>query len=255
MRLFAAEWMKTKRTPIRWLAWLPPLIFAALFTWYVSRQTITIDRQISIFQAFFEVWTAVVIPFGIGVVSGIMIHQEELAGSFGGLLGSKRPRRDLYMGKFAVLLLVTLASTMLATILFVAGLAGIAAIHISWPIFIAAALLAMAGTLPLLAFHLWISFAKGMGASIGIGGVGVLIAALMATNLGNTIWQFVPWAWPVRLTGLAGAYLPGIKIPSQMIASGFVINQGMKGLVLAAICFVLLLVGGLAWFNTWEGRK
>ncbi|SET14578.1 lantibiotic immunity ABC transporter MutG family permease subunit [Anaerobranca gottschalkii] len=258
MKILISEWIKTKRTPIRWLAFLTPVIFAALIIWYFSLKAIMIDIQISIFQVFFEAWTALVIPFGAGLISGLMIHQEELAGSCNGFLGSKLPRRDLYLGKLSILILLASASTLLAVLVLLLGLSFILNMYISWPIFIIAAIMAMIGTLPLLAFHLWISFAWGMGASIGIGGGGVLIAALMATSLGNKIWQFVPWAWPVRLAGLAGAYLlylPGMKLPPEIISSGFIADQAIKGLIPTAVLFVSLLVGGLIWFKRWEGRK
>jgi ABC-2 type transport system permease protein len=55
MKAFISEWIKTKRTPVRWLVFLTPVIFAALTTRYFSLKTITIDTQISIFQAFFQV--------------------------------------------------------------------------------------------------------------------------------------------------------------------------------------------------------
>lgn len=258
MKMLISEWLKTKRTPIRWLTFFTPVLFAGFIIWYFSLKTITIDTQILIFEAFFEVWTALVIPLGAGLLSGIMIHQEELAGNFNGFLGSKLPRRDLYLGKLAMLILLTLVSTLISTLVLVSGLSFISNIPIFWPIFVVAAIMAMIGTLPLLAFHLWISLAWGMGASIGIGGGGILIAALMATSLGNKIWQFVPWAWPVKLSMLTGAFLlykPDMKFPHEIISSGIVIKQIINGLIPTAIFFAITLVGGIIWFNRWEGRK
>lgn len=258
MNTFISEWIKTKRTSVRWLTFLTPVIFATLITWYFSLKTITIETQVSIFQAFFEVWAALVVPLGAGLISGLMIHQEELAGSFNGFLGSKLPRRDLYLGKLAMLVVLASASTLLAVLVLLAGFSFILNIPLFWPIFIAGALMAMIGTLPLLVLHLWISFAWGMGASIGIGSGGVLIAALMVTSLGNKIWQYVPWAWPVRLSMLPGVYLlnlPGMKSPPEIISSGFIVNQTIKGLIPTAIFFLSLLAGGLIWFKNWEGRK
>ena len=258
MKILVSEWIKTKRTPIRWLTFLTPVIFTALIVWYFSLRTITVETQISIFEAFFESWTALVIPLGTGLISGIMIHQEELAGGFNGFLGSKLPRRSLYLGKLTMLILLASTSTLLAVLVLVAGLSFILKISVSWPTFLAAAVMAIIGNLPLFAFHLWISFAWGMGASIGIGSGGILIAALMATNLGNKIWPFVPWAWPVRLSGLAGVhllYLPGMKLSHETLDSGFIKVQALKGLIPAAVLFVALLAGGLVWFNRWEGRK
>lgn len=258
MRIIISEWVKTKRTPVRWLAFFTPVIFAAFIVWYFSLRVITKDIQVSIFQAFFEVWTALVIPLDTGLISGIMIHQEELAGGFNGFIGSKLPRRDLYLGKLTMLILLTSTSTLLAVLALLVGSSFVLNIRISWPIFIIAAIMAMIGTLPLLAFHLWISFAWGMGASIAIGGGGALIAALMATSLGNNIWQYVPWAWPVHFTGVAGTYLlylHGMKSPPETIYSGFIVDQAIKGLVPAAVFFASMLAGGLIWFKRWEGRK
>lgn len=247
MKILISEWIKIKRTPIRWLTFFTPVIFAVFIIWYFSLRVITVDTQISIFQAFFETWTALIIPLGAGLLPGFMVHQEELAGDFNGFLASRLPRRDLYLGKLTMLILLVLTGTLLATLALVIGLNFISDILISWPVFIGAAIMAMIGTLPLLVFHLWISFALGMGVSIGIGGGGVLIAALMATSLGDKIWQFVPWAWPVRLASLVGAYL------FRDIPSGFIIGQAVKGLIPSVILFVVMVIGGLIWFERWEG--
>jgi len=258
MKILLSEWMKTKRTPVRWITFLTPVIFAALIVWYFSFRTITADTQISIFEAFFEVWATMVIPVGAGLIPGIMIHQEELAGCFNGFLGSKLPRRDLYVGKFIMLALLASVSTLLGVLALIIGSSLFLRISVSWSIFLRAAIMAMIGTLPLLAFHLWISLAWGMGASIGIGSGGILIAALMATSLGDQIWPFVPWAWPVRLSLLTGAELldlTGMNLPSSVKVSDYITSQAVKCFIPAAVLFAVLLSGGLIWFQKWEGRK
>ncbi|HZK84186.1 MAG TPA: lantibiotic immunity ABC transporter MutG family permease subunit [Desulfosporosinus sp.] len=258
MNLLLSEWLKTKRTPIRWLAFVTPVIFAALIIWYFSYQKVTTDTPFSIFRAFFEGWTALVIPIGAGLISGFIIHQEEMAGSFNGFLGSKLPRKDLYLGKLTMLILLTSASTLLSTLVLVEGLGYIANIHVPWIIFLLGAIMTIIGTIPIVAICLWMSFAWGLGASMGIGGGGLLIAALMITPLGDNIWQFVPWALPARLSALPGYYLhylPGMQFPPSVISSGYVIYETIKGLISSAAFFVIMLVGGLLWFNKWEGRK
>ncbi len=53
-------------------------------------------------------------------------------------------------------------------------------------LFLSAAGLVVIGTLPLLAIHLWVSFAWGMGASIGISIGGILMAAILGlTSVGE----------------------------------------------------------------------
>ena len=255
MKILASEWIKTRRTPIRWIIFLTPVIFAALVIGYYSMRTISTDIQISIFEVFFGVWTIVIIPFGSGLIPGLMIQQEELAGGFNGFLGSKLPRQKLYLGKLTILILSATGSIMAAAVLLVVGLSVILKISISWPIFIAGAIMAVIGTIPLLAIHLWISFAWGMGASIGIGGAGLLIAGLMGTSLGDEVWWFIPWAWPLRLSMLPGAYLlykPGMDFFTD---TNLIINQGIIGIVISSVFFAVVLLGGLLWFKRWEGRK
>lgn len=257
MRILSAEWLKTKRTPIRWVVFLCPAVFSMLIIGYFSLRETSDQTQIFIFEAYFEVLTALIMPIGAGLISGFMIHQEEMAGGLNGFLGSKLPRLHLYIGKLLMLVLLTAASILSATLTLVLGLSFI---HISvlWPIFILAGILVVFSIIPLLTFYLWISFAWGMGASIGLGGVGILIAALMATNLGNTVWYYVPWAWPVRFSLLPGAYLldlTGMTLPPSMISSGYVYTEFIKGIIPAALFFVMVLTGGLIWIHKWEGRK
>ena len=151
------------------------------------------------------------------------------------------------------------ASTLIATIGVWIGLDVFLGFSIGWLIFIAASILAIIGTMPLLALHLWASFRWGMGASIGISIGGLLMAALMgATSLGDKIWQFIPWTWPVRLAILPGAYLQfagGYAISTGSYFLGFVLNQLVMGLAASSLCLVAALIGGFIWFNRWEGRK
>ena len=258
MALLKSEWLKTKRTPLRPLVAVLPLLYATLILWYFSRWDITPERQLSLFMAFFKGWTILVIPVGIGILSGFMVHQEELAGNFQGFLGSRRPRSQLFFGKLAILLFLITASTLTATSALILGFKLIQDVLIAWPIFLTATLMALVGSLPLSAIHYWISFSWGFGPSIGVGGVGLLIAALMATSIGDTIWPYVPWAWPVRLPLLAGAYLtylPGMDSPPDVIASGKIIRLSLQGLISSTITSLVMLGGGMIWFARWEGRK
>lgn len=258
MRRLSAEWLKTKRTPIRWITFSAPVLFSVLIVWYFSLRGVDKTIELSVFQGFFQAWSTLVIPIGAGLLSGFMIYQEEMAGNFNGLLGAKTSRTSLFMGKLNMLILLTTASTVLATVTLMIGLNYIAHIPISLPIFISAAVMVEISTIPLLAFHLWISFAWGMGASIGMGGGGLLVASLMATSLGDTVWQYIPWAWPERLSALPGLYLlylPGMKTPPPAIASGYAVHEFMKGIIPAIIFFTIVTAAGLLWFNKWESGK
>ena len=108
-----------------------------------------------------------------------------------------------------------------------------------WVIFIFAMILELFGTLPLMALHLWLSFTWGTGASIGIGMGGLVTAAVIGTTV-------------------LGAYLgfaAGMNMPPSEISSGAVLQQLIIGTAAVLICLIACYVGGVIWFNKWEGRK
>lgn len=257
MRLFYSEWLKTKRTPIRWLTFVTPILFAGFVLAYFFIRGVRVENLFSVFTLFIEGWTVLVIPLGAGLLPGLMNQQEEFAGQFTGWLACQIPRHRLYLGKLAILMASASVSLMMATCILLAGLTLLFQLPMVWPIFTAAVLLAIIGTFPLLALHLWVSLAWGMGASIAIGGAGLLVAALMATSLGDSIWPVVPWAWPVRMAIFPGFYLHdwlGLGQPPAS-ASGIIIEQTMIGLFCAIVFFIIVVGLGVVWFNRWEGRK
>lgn len=250
VKILSAEWLKTKRTPMRWIAFLVPIIFSIFFLGYFSLKKITPTIQIFIFGIFFECWTTIIIPIVVGLISGFIIYEEELAGSFNGFLVSKSSHSSLYLGKLIMLIMLTSVSIIIATLVLVVGLVFFMNIKVSWMIFIRAAVLTEVGTIPLLALNLWLSLAFGMGVSIGFGGAGIVISALVAI-IGDKVWQFVIWAWPERLSVMQMFYLPGESIKNH----SYIFNETIKGIILVTLSFIVILVLGLIWFNNWEGRK
>ncbi|WP_010237361.1 lantibiotic immunity ABC transporter MutG family permease subunit [Clostridium arbusti] len=251
IQILSAECLKTKRTPIRWLVFLAPIIYTIAIIWYFSLKKINVNTQIDIFAMFFEVWTTMIIPFGVGLISGFIVYEEELAGKFNGFLGSKLSRSSIYIGKLIILILLTTSSIIIATFVLIFGLNVFMNIPVSWSIFIRAALMTEIATLPLLAFNLWLSLAYGIGASIGFGGIGIVISAIIAI-VGDKVWQFIIWAWPERLSIIQMYYLPSIAIN---YSKNYIIHETIKGIIPVMISFVGLLIAGLLWFNKWEGRK
>ncbi len=250
VKILSAEWLKTKRTPMRWVVFFAPIIYSIFLLWYFSLKKITPNLQNNIFQYFFEGWTTMIIPIVVGLISGFIIYEEELAGSFNGFLGCKLSRTSLYLGKLTMLILFTSVSIIIATFVLVFGLALFINIKVSWMIFIRAAAFTEIGTIPLLAFNLWLSLAFGMGASIGFGGAGIVISALLI-YIGDKVWQFVIWAWPYRLSMIQFFYLPGESIKYHK----YIFHETIKGIIPVTLSFIVISILGLIWFNKWEGRK
>jgi ABC-2 type transport system permease protein len=92
--------------------------------------------------------------------------------------------------------------------------------------------------------HLWIGFACGLGPSLGVGGAGLLFGALSFTTLGNVYWQYIPWGWTARFSIIPGAYHFYQLVPPVA-----------KVVLLAATFLFVVVMGGILWFDQWEGRE
>lgn len=250
MKILSSEWLRTKRTAIRWLTFCMPIVFASLVIGYMAlRKDVT---EAFIYEAFFTVWTGLIIPLGVGCLAGFIVHEEELAGNFSGFLSSGLPRSHVYMGKFIIIVFCTMICTLIAAIILSGGMYLLMPAAENMTVFIAAAFLASFGTLPIIAIHLWISFAWGMGASIGISFGGLLMAVLFgATSLGDKVWFLVPWTWPVKLGLLPGYTL--INSSAQIIRD--LSHTLLINVSLTIIGLCVFLIGGIFWFRKWEGRK
>lgn len=105
----------------------------------------------------------------------------------------------------------------------------------------------LASTVILYLLHLFIAFLFGSGATIGLGIFEVLVSALLLTGLGDSIWQFVPAAWPARLMGTLFEML---QYPDQ---NPIFAQQILLWLKVAFPTTLLGLFISLLWFDRWQG--
>jgi lantibiotic protection ABC transporter MutG family permease subunit len=254
IKILSSEWLRTKRTAVRWLTFCMPVVFSLCADTYLA--TRSGSTQKFAFEGFFTLWTVFIIPVGVGVLAGFIVHEEELAGNINGFLCTGLSRTRLYLGKFLLLFFCLTVCTFIATVILCIGMnIAVPAGAAIW-LFMGAAALIVVETLPLLAIHLWVSFAWGIGASIGISMGGLLMAALLGlTRLGSKVWPLVPWTWPVKLGMLPGTYfLKEAGIPVEEISTNMM-QTATIGLCAVAIGLIVFLTGGIAWFTIWEGRK
>ena len=58
--VLSSEWTKTKRTAIRWLTFLVPVLFSLAGVAYISMRSGL--EEIYVFQGYFIAWAALVVP-------------------------------------------------------------------------------------------------------------------------------------------------------------------------------------------------
>lgn len=249
MNLLLSEWLKTKHTLIRWFIFFMPVCISACIIMYLSlRPELSFDF---VYEGFYIIWTTIIIPIGVSVLTGFLIHEEEQAGDFNGFLNTGISKGKLYIGKLGFSAISLTVCTTITTLSLCIGLNIVLTDFVNSSLFAMSSLLCIIGSLPILAIHLWISFRWGMGASIGTGICGILMAVLIGTTgLGDKIWMLIPWAYPVKMAMFPMAYS---LLPSTMLVELTI--QFILEFTLSIGWFVIFLIGGMIWFSKWEGRK
>ncbi|SFA53904.1 ABC-2 type transport system permease protein [Parageobacillus thermantarcticus] len=256
LQVLSSEWLKTRRTTIRLIVFVTPVIYPIFMLWYFSRYNALSSWQVKIYGGFFEVLT-VSLPIIISLLTGLISYQEEKSGCFMNLLTGPISRAKFYLGKLFLLIFAAIADIFLATFLMLLGMRYILNIdNVHYDLFLQGALLSVVGSLILFSMHMLISFAFGMGASIAIGGGGFLISAIIgATVLGDHIWNYIPWAWAVRLSQVPMLLMPEVKQALGMQLASSYSQELWKGIVPAITCFMVVTIIGSIWFHRWEGNK
>ncbi|MCZ4247975.1 lantibiotic immunity ABC transporter MutG family permease subunit [Bacillus amyloliquefaciens] len=249
LRCLKADFQKTKRTSFIWLHILIPLVCSVVFILYFYGRD---QSQFQQYKTFMEA-IAVAMPLLIGVLCGMTASLEEQAGKFKVLLGSTSPKIIAYVSKTLLLIFMNICSVSISLIIYLLGLKFILQVpNLSYTIFITGGAWLVAGSIALYFIYFFISFMFGTGASVLIGGAGLLMTSLMNTGLGDIIWKFNPWAWGIRLSGLNG--MLQFKEINEKLKPFFIqeINIGALIVIFSIIC---LFTVSLIWFSRWEGRK
>lgn len=235
-----SDLIKFKRTPILYIHILIPIIGASLFLLYYSVSSWNNATKVaSYFQTL-----AIVFPLLIGIITGIIVEQEEQAGNFQNMFIILKRKIISYCSKLLVLLLLSMFSIIIATFTFAFVFK-----NYSLEFYTKLVLSLFIGNIFLYILHLFISFKFGKGASIGLGIAGVLIAALMETGLGDGIWEYIPWAWAVRFSGFS------ILMELNQLDLNNILPMVSKGIVVLITSVFIGLTFSICWFNRWEGRK
>lgn len=235
-----AEWIKYRRTATPYLLVFAPLLLVAFVSWHLWASH-RLGSWPVLVGWLYQFWTMAWLPVGVALLAGLAATYEVQAGDWVGLRA--RPVRPARL--YAAKLLVVCGHVLLSTLL----LAGLAALSgrqaalpgdLPWCLLLVASLLSWLAALPLIAGQLWLATARGFAASLAVGSVGLLLAALIGgTGLGNNVWLLVLWAWPARSVGSALAAYEGeaVYLGQALLVGG-----------LAAVLATLLAAAGCVWF-------
>ncbi|MFN2746484.1 lantibiotic immunity ABC transporter MutG family permease subunit [Bacillus sp. z60-18] len=248
-RCLLADIRKKKRTSFIWMHVTIPFICAGFFLLYFCHRE---HQPYQLYRAYIEA-IAVALPLLIGIVCGMTASLEEQAGKFQVLLGRTSPKFVAYVSKMTLLLFMNICAIYLAIGLYLLGLRFLFHVpNLPYFLFLEGGAWLVAGSVALYFIYFLISCTIGMGASVLLGGAGLLLTALMNTGLGDAIWKYNPWAWGIRL-----AEYKGIEQFSQVEASFITLlhQEINSGALIMAFAIIALFIVSIIWFSRWEGKK
>lgn len=245
-RILRADFLKMKGTIFFWIHIVMPIIGIILFLSYYSFSKVDTISKVPVY---IEV-LSMIFPLLISVVCSSIVEQEALAGNFTELLATEHGKRKVFIGKFCLLLICGFCSTILAVFGFAAGfhfLLGQNEFPLS--LYFEISLILFGCQIFMYLFHLFLNFRFSKGASIGVGIIESLLAALMLTGLGEVIWKYIPCAWGMRLCSSFFEY--------RLRPDSFHALQGdtQMGVVICICSTIIAFVMSLIWFSFYEGRK
>lgn len=251
MNFISAEWLKIKRTGIRWMVIAFPILLAFFTLLYIWTHKGIV--RINLINTWFNIWLSLIMPLFIGVLVGLDIHKEAEIKQFSALFADQISRKKIFLTKYIFLCLCFLVSILLSTGIFWLGTFGLAN-AIPLRILLMGVALGVIGTLPVVALQIWISFRWDLGISISVSIFGFLLSTLIGTtNLGEKIWYLIPWAYAYRLSEITNVFvvnLVGKNFRNQVI--GLAEQTGVIGIVASLVTSLLFLAGGISWFKRWE---
>lgn len=245
-RIVRADFIKMKHTIFFWIHIVMPIIGIALFLSYYSISKVDSINKVS---GYIQV-LSISFPLLISIVCSSVVEQEAVAGKFKELLSTEYGRRKAFISKVCLLLICGFCSTMLAVVGFAAGFHFLLGQNdFPFALYVEISFILFGCQIFMYIWHLFLNFRFSKGASIGIGIIESLLAALMLTGMGDMIWKYTPCAWGVRLCN----YFLGYKLSP---ASIYVLQvEAETGAVICISFTIIAFVISLMWFSFYEGRK
>jgi lantibiotic protection ABC transporter MutG family permease subunit len=254
IRLFNADCKKAKHTPLLLIHLAVPLIGAAAMVWYDSFSCSA--YRVSNVGGYLQL-LAIAFPFLIGVICSMCIEQESQAGKFQVLFTSSKPKCFTLISKFDFLVLLGFGAALLAVFCYAGGIFAI--LHknfFSWNFYLMVTLILIGSFLFDYMFHLFLSLRFGKGASIGVGIVELLLAAIFNTDLGDKIWVAFPCTWGIRFVTTFTNFVSNSALSVQKYMMASQTSEELQiGVRVCIVATVLSVIITSFWFSRWEGKK
>ncbi|WP_334074589.1 MULTISPECIES: lantibiotic immunity ABC transporter MutG family permease subunit [Paenibacillus] len=245
LRYLRSDLIKLRRQPLLWIHLVIPLVGIAVFLSYYAFSPWTSQSKV---EAYLQI-VAISLPVMIGIVCAFAADQEANAGNYQVLLTSSVKPLP-FVSKISLLLLLGLGSIMLAAAGFGFGYIFILDSTLyDLTFYVCAGGILFIGSIFMYILHFIISLRYGRGASMGLGIVESMVAALLLTGLGDFNWIYVPCAWSARWITIWAQY-PYARL--QEIPPEMLLNRGLIHVIVGTAIIAILFS---VWLYRWEGKR
>lgn len=246
--LVMAQWKKTKHTIIRPMIFCLPIMYSFLISFYCTfTQAVSTEEK----NIFFFLLLSIAVLFFSAIIVSFFIQLDKNASNFGNELRIGISRRKLISSKIlffvALILTVEFVALVVFTILeffFQMDLVSV----ITMGLFLLTSIVFL---LPTILIYVFFAYRFNFTGTLMVSVVIVLSSILMGTTeLGNQLWRFLPWIWPVKIVSSIlpnTLYLTG---DVQAKAIEILVQTLIFSVVVSAFLFLLLNI----WYNQWEGK-
>lgn len=187
-------------------------------------------------------------PLIISIVITMVYEQEEESG-FQYFLSAPSKRYIPHISKLFLLFSFGIVATVISILGFGILLNLIYKDKVSIIFYFILVVIMFISNIPLYMLQYLVVFYFGKGASMGIGIVGSLVAALMMTGIGEGLWFLLPWGYSIRLSSYFFQYVITNKL-------NLILQSEVKLAVISFITFTVINIMILIVFSRyWEGRK
>ncbi|MCY0896424.1 MAG: lantibiotic immunity ABC transporter MutE/EpiE family permease subunit [Alicyclobacillaceae bacterium] len=245
---FTAEWLKYRRTLTPWIIVCWPMLLVLTETVLMPQSQTWHETLMNTFNW----WSVFGLSLCVTILAALSTSYERRANSWNVLCARVVRPRVLYISKWVVLAAQLLAATVVFTALVLIINYLLWNPHGSPAVgqLIAGIALVWIAALPQLAIMLWVASRVGIGVTVCIGLVGLVVGVVAAEA---PYWMVIPWAWAGRmLMPIFGFHINGLPLsPGSPFWNHDVIPIGI---ILSIVAAALFMVLGAIWFDRREVR-
>ncbi len=199
VRFLISEWIKLKRTSLRWVVFAFSVIYSISIICFSKGLFKYDDIVEEMYWAFFMILGSI-LPICLSVYIGIMSSIEKSAGNFKNITASPFGKIKIFIGRNILVNVIFSLSIVLSATLFVSGINIVYKFNLPVDIFLIGTMCVCFSCVSLTAIYTVIAFYCSLGTVFAVGVFGSIIASILSvTSLGSIIWRAIPFTYPIIL--------------------------------------------------------